>query len=745
MSIKTSNILSSFTKRWQFMLALEVLLYAIGFLFLAYFISSNLILACSIFIVIALVSAFILRPWKPNQKLASSYIDHSLKTAEYSSGLLLIPSEKLSTVARLQQQKVALQLSKEINTIKPPHHLKRTGIITLILILLGFMIFQFNVMVLFTNSPTIPETEIINFYAEDSSSVKVSPPKLVQQEVTIAYPKYTNVSTYTSSSMNINAVEGTRLFWKLVFDKPVASVTIDYMSDQYEMNEKKEGYVGTMAIRGSGFYYFRFQDTQGATYSSDLYAIEMSKDQRPNIEITDIDQMTSFEHYQSKILHFNTAISDDFGVADAYIIATVSKGSGESVKFREEHIRFGSQVKKGQKTQQLSKTIDLDQLQMEPGDELYFYVQASDLKQPEPNYARSETFFAVIRDTTINTFGVEGTLGVDRMPDYFRSQRQLIIDTEKLIKEKPTLTEKEFKFRSNELGFDQKALRLKYGEFMGIEDETAGGIVNQESLESLEQEQEAEQSDDDPLEEYTHDHDGDNEHNLVDEHDHNNDDGEAEEDPLEAYTHDHEDPEMTTLFEESLRSKLLRAMTEMWDAELYLRLYKPELSLPYQYRALKLIQEIKNSARIYVHRIGFDPPPIKEDKRLTGDLEKVNNFRKTSAVEKPLSYPSMRIAIKRLEELIQLQNVFSEEDKLVFEKAGNELAILAIEAPGKYLKTLQQLKRLTDNNANSEQILVEVQKGLLMALPQPEPNSTQSDILIDDINKLVIKELQLND
>ena len=25
----------------------------------------------------------------------------------------------------------------------------------------------------------------------------------------------------------------------------------------------------------------------------------------------------------------------------------------------------------------------------------------------------------------------------------------------------------------------------------------------------------------------------------------------------------------------------------------------------------ELIQEIKNSARIYVHRIGFDPPPIK--------------------------------------------------------------------------------------------------------------------------------------
>src|SRR5690606_41643874 len=62
----------------------------------------------------------------------------------------------------------------------------------------------------------------------------------------------------------------------------------------------------------------------------------------------------------------------------------------------------------------------------------------------------------------------------------FRSQRQLIIDTERLIAEKPVIPKQEFNARSNELGFDQKSLRLKYGQFMGDETEIQappGGVV----------------------------------------------------------------------------------------------------------------------------------------------------------------------------------------------------------------------------------------------------------------------------
>jgi hypothetical protein len=49
-------------------------------------------------------------------------------------------------------------------------------------------------------------------------------------------------------------------------------------------------------------------------------------------------------------VNFTAVVSDDFGIADAYIIATVSKGTGESVKFREERLQFDSEVRGVAKT-----------------------------------------------------------------------------------------------------------------------------------------------------------------------------------------------------------------------------------------------------------------------------------------------------------------------------------------------------------------------------------------------------------
>ncbi|HAI38724.1 MAG TPA: tryptophan-rich sensory protein, partial [Maribacter sp.] len=352
-----------------------------------------------------------------------------------------------------------------------------------------------------------------------------------------------------------------------------------------------------MPLTASGFYSFKFQNEEGTEFTSDLFSLEAVADNPPEIEILGLEQYTYFDFSDKKLVELQSTITDDFGIDESYIIATVSKGTGESVKFREEKLNFKEAISKGTKSLRATKILDLNALKMEVGDELYFYIEAFDEKQPKRNVARSETYFAVIKDTVGEQFGVEGTLGVDQMPDYFRSQRQLIIDTEKLIKDKPSISIQEFKSRSNELGFDQKALRLKYGQFMGDESEMEEAPAVIESHEEGEDHDHAEDQEN-ILKEFMHDHDGDNEHNLVEQHGHEHEEtSEETEDPLHDYLHNHDDPEESTLFEESLKTKLRKALSIMWDAELHLRLYEPEKSLPFQYEALKYIQEIKNSAR----------------------------------------------------------------------------------------------------------------------------------------------------
>tara|TARA_R110002020_G_scaffold117986_1_gene269681 strand:+ start:83505 stop:85730 length:2226 start_codon:yes stop_codon:yes gene_type:complete len=735
------NILLRFKRRWLLLLYLEAVLYALGGTLLFYSIFQHPLPSLILFLLLFALIILIKSPWKLDLKAITAYVDNNLKEAEYSSGLLLMPADEITGLAQLQQQRTEQRLGPLMSRLSPDHNLRRAFGIFGILILLGFGSYYFGISSLLGNDKkVVDKKETIIFEPIDPIVDSGTPPKIIGQELEVKYPSYTGLATLRTSNMDIKAVWGSRVSWSLRFDAPVTSVYMESMGQRFPMALEKDTYTFTTDLNAPGFYNFQFTDTLENSYLSPLYAIEVVPDMAPVIGMDGLDQFTSFDWNDKKEVQLRALVSDDFGIGDAYIIGTVSKGTGESVKFREEKIIFDGVLKKGAKRMELFKKIDLDTMGMGTGDELYFYVEAVDLKSPTPNTARSETYFAVIKDTVTDEFAVEGTMGVDQMPDYFRSQRQLIIDTEKLISDRNKISKKDFNFRSNELGFDQKALRLKYGEFMGDESEMEGpepGPMEGEGTEG---------HDANPLAEYTHDHDGANEHNLVEQEKENASEGEGEtDDPLHDYLHNHDDPEESTLFTQSLKSKLRQALNEMWDAELHLRVYHPEQSLPYQYRALKLIQDIKNSARIYVHRIGFDPPPIKEDKRLTGKLDAVSNFTKKEDLKLPLQYPMMRKALVRLEELVADGGLLTEVDVTLFGQAGGELAIKAIEEPGNHLTTLQQLNTLRSVRQVPKGILLEVQQGLYRAIPGPRTNPTAVPAFESDINKLLIQELEVHE
>jgi hypothetical protein len=168
-------------------------------------------------------------------------------------------------------------------------------------------------------------------------------------------------------------------------------------------------------------------------------------------------------------------LTDDYGLSRAQIVATVSKGSGEAIKFREEKLSFDSPSKISGKNLQVTKVLDLLRLGLQPGDELYLYVEAEDNKTPVRNYTRTETYFIALQDTSSTVTSVEAGLSVDLMPEYFRSQRQIIIDSEKLLKERRRISKENFNEKSNNLAHDQKVLRLRYGEFLGEEFQSSVG------------------------------------------------------------------------------------------------------------------------------------------------------------------------------------------------------------------------------------------------------------------------------
>lgn len=456
-------------------------------------------------------------------------------------------------------------------------------------------------------------------------------PKFESAGVKIVPPDYTGLPQRKSGDLNISGIVGSQIEWSVWFDHPgQLSVRIaNSRGEEVNLSEINGVFVHRDRLSGSGLYSIKGYWKDSLVYQSDFYKLEALPDLAPRIEPASKDLYRYHFFKDPKSIRVAAKISDDFKVRQAFIVATVARGSGENVKFREMRLPL---TPADFREANIQKTIDLNALNFAPGDELYYYWAAIDNRLPEANFSKSDTYFVVYKDTANVEEAELATIAVNVMPAYFRSQRQIIIDTEKLIAQRKKLKKTEFNATSNEIGFDQKVLRLRYGQYLGEEFETnIGGGDNPAA------------DDGNIIDAFTHHSDGQGEGAEsrvgeprtgeprtgepahADEHDHAHT-PEGEKDPLaalmEQYTHSHDDAETNTFYEQSTRSLLKMALEQMWQSELHLRTYEPEKALPFENKALEYLKTAQQKARTYVKKSGYDPPPIKQnEKRLTGELK----------------------------------------------------------------------------------------------------------------------------
>lgn len=453
-------------------------------------------------------------------------------------------------------------------------------------------------------------------------------PKFESSAVKIMPPGYTGLPQRKSGDLNVSAIVGSVIEWSVWFDRAEQlSVRLaNSRGDEVSLREVNGVFVHQDRLSGSGLYSIKGYWKDSLIYQSDFYKLEALPDLAPRIEPGSKELYRYHFLKDSKSISVSAKISDDFRVKQAFIVATVARGSGENVKFREVRMPLSPA---DFKEADIRKTIDLNALNFTPGDELYYYWAAIDNRQPEANFSKSDTYFIVYKDTAKVEEAELATMAVNIMPEYFRSQRQIIIDTEKLIAKRKKLKTAEFNATSNEIGFDQKVLRLRYGQYLGEEFETTiggaphggethgsdnpagdnGNVIDAFTHHSDGQGEGAESRVGEPAHEHAHEHEP-----------------AGEKDPLaalmEQYTHAHDDAETNTFYEQSTRSLLKMALEQMWQSELYLRTYEPEKALPFEHKALEYLKTAQQKARTYVKKSGYDPPPIKEkEKRLTGELK----------------------------------------------------------------------------------------------------------------------------
>lgn len=719
-----ATILSRLTFRYTFLMWTMAAAFSVGiglvcYSVLSFFISFPICLALSFVLALVALIAYVqfCKVLTIDQLRIAYFLNQRYPELEESADLILADEQTLTTLSLLQKNKINRILEKIVSTIKLPVPWK-VPIITLFIGSILTAFFQQSVMrstlVSEKNDFTSVDTNLVDKFASLKSST-----------ISIIPPGYSGLKEVRQQTAEIKALEGSVLRWELSFNEKVKRVRFIFSgADTIEAKLHHDLYTFNKTLTASAFYQIQWQ-SRDSIITTGFFPIEMINDQVPVIDVKGLSQFTTIGLEEKQIIEVQATLTDDFGLTDAFINATVSKGSGESVKFREEKIRFSTPGSIKGKSLAAQRALNLKQLGLEPGDELYFYIETFDNKMPEGNRARTETFFIALQDTSqVESVADEG-LGVDLMPEYFRSQRQIIIDSEKLLAIQKNMSKQDFDAKSNELGYDQKVLRLRYGQFLGEEFETnigPGGHVQEEDHEHEEGEHDDEE---DVTKTFGHQHDTENEHNLVPAvpqtpaHDHEPAKDGKEENPFEEFVHQHDNAEEATFFIQSVRVKLKAALTLMWDAELHLRLSDPAKSLPYQYKILKLLKEISNDSRIYVHRTGFDPPPLKEEKRLTADLSEIKSATNYNAYEQSPKYVHIQQAIQILQ--VVTEKPLSANEKTIMARAGSEVAPLAIEQPGIHLKTLSNLKTLSESTISVEAALKHETLQQLWKLIPPEP------------------------
>lgn len=677
------------------------------------------------------------------------HLNRTFPQLQESAHLINRNNASFSILQHLQKDRVTVEVEQLL--VKNRNHLLpkisiRDNLISASIAL--SVLLAININILWQPNITTLESENSNEDTSKLSSIKgIGEISIKQSEVNITPPTYTKLSSELQSELNASGISGSTFGWHLIFNQIVDSAFIEFSSGQrLPLNFQHDNfYAGEIQIDFTGIYRIGVVNEAIEYMLPEIYSLKIIKDSKANIKfITPKKTITEIATNADSIVPVQVRITDDFKVVKVEILASIAKGSGESVKFRDQTFLFGSnEVIDG--AEHFYKTWNLVDLKMEPGDELYFTIKAWDNRQPDAQLTRSST--KIIRWLEDEQQGVlsDGIL-IDFMPEYFKSQRQIIIETIELIEDKEELSTNRFVETSELLGVSQSELKEKYGQYLGDEVEDGGGshAISHEASEHISALEEAELIDDTDDDHHHENHDESGGHATdgfemsgfgVDK--------SGKTDLINRFGHNHEDADIGIMAQQDPKALMKRSIANMWQAELHLMLSEPNKALPFEQEALKFLKMAKKAERIYVKRLGFEPPPVSEQRRYQGDLDDIYTYQNNQTVDlsnsekNQLSEMYIWLNNEVSKPLYNKPSILSSSQRQLTINVKKQFELLVETRPAliKYVAVLEQiLQANTLNLTKCQSCLVELSEKIWQILPESiaKPHSTRRPFLNSD-------------
>jgi hypothetical protein len=420
-------------------------------------------------------------------------------------------------------------------------------------------------------------------------------------------------------SLDGSAPAGSRVAWTIRLDSQPARVRLVF-HDGSDLPLQRDGdaWRGERVLDASVLYRVTVEDAP-AVVPARLHRLDAVPDHAPELTVRAPEKTLTLHEQDQETWSLSFEARDDYGLGPAELSVALAQGSGEQIEVSERKIPLDGG--RDPHRRRYAQKLDLAALGYSEGDDLIVRLSVADNREPEANVASTASL--ILRwppEATGASAGMEG-LVQRAMPAYFRSQRQIIIDTEALIAERTGLAAKTFERRSDELGVDEKVLRVRYGQFLGEEFEGGAGHAPPEAKAAAE----AAGREDGPsdslklLPGYHEEEDAPEVPMGFGQESRASSGIGREGDVMAEFGHLHDPEEAATLFDPQTREILRAALNEMWQAELHLRQADPDRALPYEYKALDYIKQVQQAQRIYLQRVGLDLPQLDETRRLSGD------------------------------------------------------------------------------------------------------------------------------
>lgn len=437
----------------------------------------------------------------------------------------------------------------------------------------------------------------------DATGPKPAPLQIEAIRLRITPPAYTGLPVRDQSEAEAKLPAGARLEWAVRFSSPPTAAHLVFADGaRIPLEREANRWRAARVLEASTLYRI---EAAGAPQEA-WRRLEVTPDAPPLVAVlSPAQRLSTVEPGQTRWTPVFEA-TDDYGLeASARLRVTLASGEGEQIAVtrRETVLRGTGEGRR----RRWSAPLDLAREGLTPGADLIVQLVVRDNRRPAAQEVEGPSLILRRLSEAELADGLDGLLA-PTLPAFFRSQRQIILDAEALVRARKSLAREVFLQRSNALGADQAALRLRYGQFLGEEAEGAAlptaDAPPPPTSDAAEPEAQAHHAGD------GHDH-AEEEFAAVPE-------GNVLREAAQAFGHVHDQGDAATLFDDASRSQLARALDAMWGSERELRQARPEAALPYARVALEALKQAQQASRIYLRKTGQRLPPIDPSRRLGG-------------------------------------------------------------------------------------------------------------------------------